>query len=105
GVVPIAVEGMRAELYPLHLGIADADAGRVRCSVELGSDLQTRARFGRSNQVHDGLMAEERPSSPVHGDVREQAVFDLVPLAGAGWEMTDRHVESGNVCEVLQFEL
>jgi hypothetical protein len=32
-----------------------------------------------------------RLPSPVLADKREQAVFDLVPLARTGWKVTDRY--------------
>jgi hypothetical protein len=36
----------------------------------------------------DDLMADERPAAPVAGHKREEAMLDLVPLAGAGRQAT-----------------
>ena len=40
-------------------------------------------------------MAGQRPSPPVHGDVAEQPVLDLVPLRRAGREVADRDHQPG----------
>src|SRR5215472_2919915 len=40
-------------------------------------------------------MAGQRPSPPVHADVREEPVLDLVPLAGAGRQGADRDGQAG----------
>ena len=39
------------------------------------------------------LVAHQRATTPVASDVGEHAMFDLVPLARARWEVThvDRH--------------
>src|SRR5947209_3374127 len=36
-------------------------------------------------------MADERPTSPVHADVREQSVLDLVPFARLRRQVADRN--------------
>ena len=41
----------------------------------------------------DGREIDQRRAPPVHRNVREQAVLDLVPLAGARREVTDRDRE------------
>jgi len=48
-------------------------------------------------QVHERLPA------PVHRNVGKQAMFDLVPLARAGREMTDRDGQPQAIRELLQF--
>src|ERR1700730_7242245 len=40
------------------------------------------------------MMADKRLTAPVAGDEREQAVLDLVPLAGAGRQVTDAHART-----------
>ena len=49
---------------------------------------QTGAGCGRGDQLNDGLVADQRFGTPVLANEREQAVLNLVPLAGAGWEVT-----------------
>ena len=53
------------------------------------SHLQACVGGGGGDQFDDDLMADERFAAPVLRDEREQAVLDLVPLAGAGRQMTD----------------
>jgi hypothetical protein len=56
-------------------------------------DSQPRRRRGPPDEADDDGQTDQRLSTPVGGDVREHPVFDLVPLAAAGWEMAngDRH--------------
>ena len=53
--------------------------------------------FQRRRQLHGiidslPLAADQRPASPIHRDVAEQPVLDLVPLARARREVTDGHI-------------
>ena len=48
-------------------------------------------RVGGGDEIDDDLVAGERLSAQVHGDVRKQAMLYLVPLACAGMNATDRH--------------
>ena len=57
--------------------------------IQSGFDDQTRSRGGAGDQADDGLTAYERASAPVLGNEAEEAVFDLVPFAGARREMAD----------------
>ena len=52
--------------------------------VECGADLQAPAGPRAGDEVDDDLVRDEWASTPVHGDEREQPVFDLVPLAVPG---------------------
>ena len=45
--------------------------------------------------MDDDLMTNQRLAPPVLADEGEQAVFDLVPFAGARWEVADRNLQSG----------
>jgi hypothetical protein len=50
------------------------------------------------------LMAEQWLGAPIHADEREQAVLDLVPLAGAGRQVMDADRECrgefSNRCDI-----
>jgi hypothetical protein len=50
---------------------------------------------GVGDQVDNDLVADEGMTAPVLGDVAEYAIFNLVPLADAGREMThaNRHLQ------------
>src|SRR3954454_21381125 len=56
----------------------------------------------RANQAHDDFQGFERYSLPVAGDVAEEPVLDLVPLAGARWVVTDLDLEARLIGELLQ---
>ena len=50
-------------------------------------------------------MTHKRFASPILTDVGKESMLDLVPLAGARWEMTNRYDKTGFVGELLQFDL
>ena len=56
------------------------------------------------DQVHHNLERLERNAPPVSGDVAEQAVFDLVPFAGARRIVADLDSEASLVGKSLEFE-
>src|SRR4029450_7775682 len=63
--------------------------------VGFGAALEARVGLGRGDQLDDRLVAGEWAAPPVHGDVAEQPVLDLVPLGGAGREVAHRHLKAG----------
>jgi len=68
-----------------HFGVADSDPGRIGAVVEFGVDFQPGPGGGRADEVDDDLVAGQRSAGPVHRDMGEDPMFDLVPLAGARW--------------------
>jgi hypothetical protein len=56
---------------------------------------QAGAGGGRGDEFNDGLVAFQWPAAPVHRDVAQESVFDLVPFAGAGREVADRDLKAG----------
>src|SRR5215813_9740826 len=50
-------------------------------------------------------MTDKGFAAPILADVSEQTVLNTVPLAGAGRQMADRHLQSGLVREALQLAL
>src|SRR5512135_1121861 len=89
----------------LKLLLRHLDLRWIRPRVQSGLDLQARRRSRRRDQLDDYLMAHQRPAAPVHRDVREQAVLDLVPLAGARREVADRDLKPGPIGERLKLHL
>src|SRR5208282_5974903 len=69
------------------------------------ADDQSFLRLGITDQIHNGLVAPERSTTPILRDVAEHPVLDLVPLAGAWWEVTDMKLQSGLISQSLQFDL
>ena len=80
------------------------DAFWVRIGIQLRSHLQ--ALLGRCccDQVDDDLMADQGLAPPVEADVREQSMFDFVPLAGPRREMADPDRDSEFIGESLQLQ-
>ena len=102
GVVPVSVECVRLKLWAngVHFGLGDLDPSRVGLGVGFGVHGQSGAGRGGADEVDDDLMAGEWAASPVHRDVGEQAVLDLVPLARTGREVADgdRDADLGGEC-------
>jgi hypothetical protein len=83
------------DLQVAQLFLGDLLARGIAATIKSGAHDET-ALVGRvADEVDDGLVVPQRASAPVDRDEREQTVLDLVPLAGAGREVTDvdRHVE------------
>lgn len=85
----------------MELGLGDADLVGVVAFVELGVDLKTGGRGRRGDEVDDDLHRDEPPGAPVAADEAKQVVLDLVPLARAGRQMTDRDLQAAVVGEAL----
>jgi hypothetical protein len=77
GVVPGAVHGVPLKRQGIQALPADRNARRVVAGVQSGLHTQTAAGAGRRDGLDDHLVAGQWPAPPVHGDVREQPVFDL----------------------------
>ena len=58
-----------------------------------------------ADQTDDDLVADERTTAPVLGNMAESATVNLIPLADAWWEMThvNRHLQL--IYEILQSDL
>ena len=102
-VIPVTVEAMPCEAYGGHLGVCQRDPARIVAAIQLGSDAQPRSAVRRANQAYDGREVHERGPSPVHGDVGEQAMLDLIPLARARRKVAHRDREPGAIRQPLQF--
>src|SRR6266404_6322910 len=79
----------------------------TRNSVAAGVEFtaHSEAGFGGSGryQLDDHPIADEWLGPPVLADEGEEAVFDFVPLAGAGRQVADRDVEAELVGQLLEF--
>src|SRR5213593_1760371 len=54
--------------------------------------------------MNDGFIVAQRLSTPIRRDEGKEAVFNLVPFAGAGWKMTDRKRNARFIRKLLQLE-
>jgi hypothetical protein len=95
GVVPVAVPVVAGQRQGGHLPVADLDAGGIGAGVQLRADPQPGAGGGGCDGLHDDLMAGQRPAAPVHRDVGEQPVLDLVPLRRPWREVVDTDLQPG----------
>ena len=71
------------ERQRLHLRVRYGLAGRVLSRIQFGLDAQAGGGARTAYQVDNGLKGTQRLAAPVLRDVTEQAVLNLVPLAGA----------------------
>jgi hypothetical protein len=83
GVVPVAVKPISRDVERSELLFRDLYAGRVEATIQARPHNQSPAIGRVADQVDDGFVRAERSSSPIDGNEREEAVFDLVPLAGS----------------------
>src|ERR1700738_2756203 len=103
GVVPLAVELGAFEVDGGHVCVRYENAFGVLAGVAFTAHRE--AGFGGSgrDQLDDHAMADEWLGAPVLADEGEEAVLDLVPLAGAGRQVADRNAEVELVGQRLQF--
>ena len=80
-----------------HFGIRDLDSFGIALARHLGFDFETRSGGGIRDKTHDGFIADQRSASPVQGNEGKHAVFNLVPLAGSGWEVRYVNVKSSEI--------
>ncbi len=102
GVVPLAVELAAfddAVLEVLHAGVADLDLAGVPGIVADGVAFQALGGDGGGDPGDGVVDGHQGPRGPGSRDVAEQAVLDLVPLAGAGREVADLDDQAGLLCQ------
>jgi hypothetical protein len=102
-VVPVAMELFSPKLEFRHLLVGNLEALLIGIGVDPAFHDQAGSRCGGSDEVDDDLMADEWLATPVLTDIGEEAVFDLVPLAGARREVANRDFQSGFIGQLLQF--
>ena len=101
--MPVAMELFSPKLEFHHLLIGNLKAPLIDIGVDLAFHGQAGSGCGGGDEIDDDLVADQWLAAPVLADKREKTVFDLVPLAGTWREMTDRDLQSGFVCQLLQF--
>src|SRR5277367_1895043 len=105
GVVPFAVKFVRMEVNLSQFLITDLNTRWIRSCIKTGFYLETSFRPGGTDEIDNNLMTDQRPPAPVHGDIRKQAMLNLVPFAGAGREMANRDLQAAFISQVLDFNL
>ena len=104
-VVPLAMEAVPLKPDLRHLLIGDGHTTWVPLPIDLGPDAQAGPAARRADLAHYGRQIYQRDSAPVHGNVREEPMLNLVPFAGAEREVTDGDGQTGPVREALEFPL
>src|SRR5262245_61089830 len=89
----------------LHLCVGDLSSGRVALLIRDGADLQTRLCRGIRYQADDGLQRRQRIATPVQGELGEESVLDLVPLARPRRQVANVNCQPGAVRQRLQLSL
>src|SRR5262245_51356773 len=102
-VVPVTMKAVSLEADGGHLRVGDGDAIGIAAPIDLRSNAETGPAVRRGNQADDGSETDEGCAAPIHGDVREEAMFDFVPLARPWGEVTHGDGQSGPIRELLQF--
>ena len=102
GVVPFAVEPGPIEVDLGQFLIRNFATGGVSFLVHRRPNLQTRLGRRVCDQLDDDFVSRQRTATPVDRDLAEQAMLDLVPLAGARWKMTHTDCHSQFVRQALQ---
>lgn len=104
-VIPIAVKRMQLQVETRHLRISNLLSFGVPAGVDFATHDQSMSRPCGPNQIHDNRQTFQRPASPVSTDKRKQPVFNLVPLACPGREMTDRNRQPHLIGQSPEFPL
>ena len=90
GVIPIGMKCMRLDIDRRELLVTHLFALPVIPAIEDGLDVKAAASAGLPDEIHRRIVADPRLAAPGDADKGEQAVFHLVPLAGARRIVTDR---------------
>src|SRR5690242_19871308 len=92
----VPLEGQFGKLCVRHL-----ETSFVGILVQLGTDVEPCFGGRAADQIDHDLAADQGTSAPVVGDVAEHPMFDLVPLAGSRWKVTDLDREAEVIGQLL----
>jgi hypothetical protein len=96
------MEVVASDVERSHVGVGDGDALLVEIFVDFATNGEAGLDRRRGDEVDDDAIADERAGTPGLTDVREEAVLDLVPLAGALWQVVDFDADTDLVGQHLQ---
>ena len=85
--------------------IGHLDSFRIGVGINFGLDFQPSPGRRADDQIDHYFMAEQGLPPPIHADMAEHPMLDLVPLAGPRREMAHRDVQPGLVGQSLQGHL
>ena len=104
-VIPRRMNFVATELDLFQLLVGHFDSDLIVICVQHCFDFESGARLRATDEVDDRLIVDQRLSSPVQTDEREEPVLDLVPLAGSRRVVTDRDRYPDLIRYLLQVEL
>ena len=84
------------------LGIGNFDSCLVFLVRALAFDGQTCGCHNSGDEADNHLQGDQRPATPVLGDLAEHAMFDLVPFRRARREVRDEYLQSRGIRKPLQ---
>src|SRR6202162_4561817 len=99
------MESGRLDVESGHLRVGDFDALRIVTFIQATGGGEPGVRGGAGDQLDNDQVADQRLATPVLGDEGKQPMLYLVPLAGAGWHMTNGDLDPKFVGQHLQFAL
>ena len=68
-------------------------------------DFQASLSRGGGDKLDDDFMTDQRLAAPILGDVTEEPMLDLVPLARRRRKMTDADLQAGFLAQLRQAPL
>lgn len=83
------MKAIAIDIDRVHFRVGDLDGFWVFIFVETALDIEPGARAGRSDQLDNDLVADQRFAAPVLRDEGEEPMLDAVPFAGTGRVMSD----------------
>ncbi len=84
---------------------SDFPTGRIIGVVEQRTAPKSTFGFGRANELHHRLVADQRLPGPILTDQTKHAMLSRIPLGSPGWQMRDRDLQVILISQLLQAKL
>jgi hypothetical protein len=101
-IVELWQDTMRNQIDPLLLFSRELPFCSVRCRVPRRLAAQPGLRFRGTNEFENLFVTDQRLSSPIAADMREQAVLNRIPFGSARGKMRHSDCQSEFVRHSLQ---
>ena len=83
------MEAITIDIDRVHFRVGYLDGFWVVILVEAALDIESDVRAGRSDQLDDDLVADQRFAAPVLCDEGKEPMLDAVLFTGTGRVMSD----------------